>query len=64
MLTTFDADVDVKVGQLTARDVTAQGVRLAGRLKDGKLELRNTGVQDLAGDQRPKSDGGGRLFGG
>jgi len=49
MLETFDANLDLKVGRLAMRGVTARDLRLDATLQQGNLTLREAGVVDLAG---------------
>lgn len=49
VLDTFDANLDLKVGRLAVRGVTARDLRLDATLQQGELTLREVAVADLAG---------------
>ncbi|MDJ0946049.1 MAG: AsmA family protein [Kiloniellales bacterium] len=64
----FDANLNVQVGELTARDANYRDVALAGTLQQGKLMLKEGRIGDFAGsrleikgafenlDQSPKAE--------
>lgn len=55
-LAAIDANVDLRVGSLTYNEETVKGLRLAGTIQDGNLELREFSLKDFAG-------GGGKASG-
>ncbi|MFQ6017206.1 MAG: AsmA family protein [Kiloniellaceae bacterium] len=48
-LESFDANLDLKIGQITLRGITARDLRLDATLQHGAITLREVRVGDLAG---------------
>jgi uncharacterized protein involved in outer membrane biogenesis len=48
-LKAFDANLDLKLGKLTAAGVAAKALRLTATLQNGSATLRGVSVEDLAG---------------
>lgn len=49
LLEDLDANIDARIGRLTANGLTADGLRFDGTLRQGSLVVREAGVDALAG---------------